>query len=253
MLWQPTKGLDQLAIPFKFALTTFLLICGIGYLLGVVNIWFSYSPVDGKPGLSIDDIRLAFHGDPTASKLQKAISGNMAQYLTSPDNGTKLLDWIKAGAREDAYSTVQQVFVTDCDTCHSKDVATAGIVTDDFKSLEPLLASDAGVAWPRLITLSHIHINGLLPLMFCLAIIFSFTRFSDKLKGVIIVYSFASFTVDVAIWYFAKLFAEAAPFVIFGGAWLGSAYFVMIVLPLWEMWIHNAHFRLDKSQPAPQK
>ncbi|HUX39721.1 MAG TPA: hypothetical protein VMV83_01030 [Rectinemataceae bacterium] len=252
MLWQPTKGLDQLAIPFKFALTTFLLICGIGYLLGVVNIWFSYSPVDGKPGLSVDDIRLAFHGDPSASKLEKAISGNMNQYLTSPDNGTKLLDWIKAGHKEDGYAGVQQIFVSDCDTCHSKDVATAGIVTDDYKSLEPLLQSDQGVAWPRLITLSHIHINGLLPLMFCLAIIFSFTRFGDKLKGAIIVFSFASFTIDVAIWYFAKLFAEAAAFVILGGILLGAAYALMIFLPLWELWIHGAHFHIDRHQQTKQ-
>ncbi|MDA8410555.1 MAG: hypothetical protein M0001_09210 [Treponema sp.] len=247
MLWQPTKGLDQLALPFKFALSTFLLICGIGYLLGVVNIWFSYAPVDGKPGLSVDDIRLAFHGDPSASKLQKAITGNMNQYISSPDDSKTLLTWIKAGHKEADYANVQQVFTTNCDTCHSKDVATAGIVTDSYKSLEPLLESDQGVSWPRLITLSHIHINGLLPLMFCLSIIFSFSRFSDRLKGAIIVYSFASFTIDVAIWYFAKLFAEAAAFVILGGVLLGGAYALMILLPLWEIWIHKPHPIIDKA------
>ena len=246
MLWQPTKGLDQLALPFKFALSTFLLICGVGYLLGVVNIYMSYSPVDGNPGLSIKDIELAFHGDPTASKLEKAITGNMQQYINSPDDGKKMIAWINAGHSENAYPTVQPLFATNCDACHSKDVATAGIIIDDYKSLEPLLESDSGISWPRLITLSHIHINGLLPLMFCLAIIFSFTRFSDKLKGVIIVFSFASFLIDVTIWYFAKLWAEAAPFVILGGLLLGMAYILMIFLPLWEIWIHKAHFRLDK-------
>lgn len=247
MLWQSSKGLDQLALPYKFALTTFLIVCGIGYLLGVANIWFSYAPVDGKPGLSVADIRLSFHGDPSASKLEKALKGNMEQYLSSPDNGSKLLDWIAAGHKEDAYAGVQQVFVTDCDTCHGRDVATAGIVTEDYKSLEPLLASDAGVAWPRLITLSHIHINGLLPLMFCLALVMSFTRFSDRMKGLIIVYSFASFTMDVAIWYLAKLWGWAAPLVIVGGIFLGSAYAIMILLPLWEIWIHKREAKAAKA------
>jgi hypothetical protein len=247
MLWQSNRGLDQLPMSFKFSLTAFLLVCGIGYLLGVANIWFSYTPVDGKPGLSIDDIRLAFNGDPSGSKLQKAIDGSMKEYLSSEADGQAIITWIKAGGNESDFSTVQPIFDISCNSCHSADVATAGYVTDSYAAIEPLLASDTGKSWSRLTGLSHTHVNALLPLMFCLAIVFSFTRFSDKLKGVVMVFAFASFTIDVAVWWMAKLWAWAAPLVIAGGMTLGVAYMILILLPLEEIWIKKIHYKLASS------
>jgi len=253
MLWQSNRGLDQLPLAFRFSLTAFLLVCGLGYLLGLTNIIFSYVPVDGKPGLSIDDIRLAFNGDPSGSKLEKAIGGNMKQYLSSDSDGQAIVTWIKNGGKEADFGTVQPIFAVSCDTCHSKDVATAGYVTDSYKDIEPLLASDSGISWARLIALSHTHVNAFLPLMFCLAIVFSFTKFSDPLKGVVMVFAFASFTIDVAVWYLAKLWAWAAPLVIVGGAVLGIAYAILIILPLEELWIKRIHFMLAKSNKGDSK
>ncbi|MEI6873616.1 MAG: hypothetical protein WCL50_00640 [Spirochaetota bacterium] len=248
MLWQSNRGLDQLPISFRFSLTAFLLVCGLGYLLGVANIWFSYTPVDGKPGLSIDDIRIAFHGDPSGSKLEKALGGSMKQYLSSDGDGQKIVAWIRAGGTEATFTTVQPIFDTSCNSCHSADVATAGIVTANFKNIQPLLESDSGKSWSRLAALSHTHVNALLPLMFCLSIIFSFTRFSDRLKGVVMVFSFISFTFDVFVWWIAKIFAWAAPLVIVGGATLGVAYMLLLLLPLEELWIKKIHFLLEKPK-----
>jgi hypothetical protein len=253
MLWQSNRGLDQLPLSFRLSLTAFLLVCGLGYLLGVANIWFSYAPVDTKPGLSIEDIRLSFHGDPSGSKLEKALGGTMKQYLATPADGEKIVSWIKAGGKESDFNTVQPIFDTSCNSCHSAEVATAGIVTADFKDVEPLLASDTGISWSRLITLSHVHINGLLPLMFCLSIIFSFTKFSDRVKGVVMVFSFASFTIDVFVWYIAKLYAWAAPLVIAGGACLGLAYMLLLLLPLEELWIRRIHVMFVRSNVGTKK
>jgi hypothetical protein len=236
MLWQDNKGLHQLPLSFRFALTAFLMVAGLGYLLGLANIILSYSPVDQKPGLSIDDIRLSFHGDPSGSKLEKALFGSMKEYLSSEADGEAIVTWIKAGGKEASFDSVQPIFAVSCDSCHSAEVATAGIVTSTYKDIAPLLETDTGKSWSRLVGLSHTHVNALLPLMFCLSIVFSFTRFSNKVKGVVMVFSFASFVIDVASWYAAKLWGEAAILVIFGGASLGVAYAVILLLSLYELW-----------------
>ena len=236
MLWQDSKGLHQLPLSMRFALTAFLLVAGLGYLLGLVNILLSYSPVDGKPGLSIEDIRLSFHGDPSGSKLEKALGGTMNQYLANPADKEAIITWIKAGGKENAFDSVQPIFANSCDACHSTEVATAGIITSTYRDIAPLLETDSGKSWSRLVDLSHVHVNALLPLMFCLSIVFSFTRFSNRVKGVLMVFSFASFVIDVASWWLAKLWGGMAITVIFGGASLGVAYAFLLLLPLYELW-----------------
>jgi hypothetical protein len=236
MLWQDSKGLNQLPLSFRFALTAFLLVAGLGYLLGFANIWLSYAPVDQKPGLSIDDIRLSFYGDPSGSKLEKAITGSMSQYLSSEADKEAILNWIAAGGKEAAFDSIQPILSVSCDTCHSIEVATAGYITATYKHLEPLLQTDTGKSWSRLVSLSHTHVNALLPLMFCLSVVFTFTRYSNRIKGVLMVFSFASFVIDVASWWLAKLVAAFAPLVIIGGMCLGVAYAFFLILPLYELW-----------------
>jgi hypothetical protein len=236
MLWQDNKGLHQLPLSFRFALTAFLCVCGMGYLLGVANVWFSYVPVDQKPGLSIDDIRLSFHGDPSGSKMEKALYGSMKQYMSSDADTEAIITWIKAGGKESAFDSIQPIISGSCDMCHSAEVATAGIITSTYKDIAPLLETDTGKSISRLVGLSHTHVNALLPLMFCLSIVFSFTRYSNRLKGVIMVFSFASFVLDVGSWWLAKVWGQAAILVIFGGASLGIAYVFLLLLPLYEIW-----------------
>ena len=240
MLLPTTKGLGKLDLPFKLALTAFFLVAGVGYLLGLANIWLTYTPVDTKPGLSIADIRIAFNGAPTGSKLEKALNGTMKQYLNSETDGQTIIDWIKAGGKQSDFSTVQPIFQTSCDTCHSADVATAGIVTDSYDSLKPLLATDSGISWSRLVQNSHTHVNGLVSVMFVLGLAFSFTAFSNWLKGGVIILGFLSILADVGSWWLAKMVGALAPLVIVGGASLGLSFGLMIILGLWDLWIKKS-------------
>ena len=43
----------------------------------------TYSPVDRKPGLSLQDISLSFYGSRGGTKLEKSVDGSMRQYFTS--------------------------------------------------------------------------------------------------------------------------------------------------------------------------
>ena len=97
MFWKKVDGLGHLPISSKVALTLFLCVAGLGYILGFFNIYLSYSPVDGKPGLSIADIRLAFSGGGGATKLEKAIDGAMKQNFASAEDYAKMKAWLNTG------------------------------------------------------------------------------------------------------------------------------------------------------------
>jgi hypothetical protein len=239
MLWEEPKGLGKISTGFRLGLTAFLIVAGIGYLLGFTNIWLTYSGVDGKPGLSVADVRIAFYGNRGATRLQKAIDGPMKQYLASDADGAKIKGWINAGGKESGFADVKSAFES-CLACHSKDVKTAGVVLEDYASVSPLLAQDTGMPFPRLVTVSHIHVLATLPLIFLLCLVFSFTLFGNRFKAAVIVYSFASIVLDIGSWWLAKASGSLAVFVILGGMALALAFGALIVLSLYDMWLRKA-------------
>lgn len=238
MLWQETRGLGTIPVIFKLGLTLFLLVAGIGYLLGFANIWLSYSGMDGKPGLSVEDVRIAFYGNPGVTKLTKAIDGTMKQYLASDADGTRIKDWINAGAKESGFADLKSA-LEPCLACHSKDAKTAGVVLEDYASVSPLTARDTGMSIPRLVTLSHIHVLATVSIIFVLCLVFSFTRFSNGFKGIVILYSFASIVADIGSWWLAKASGSLAVLVILGGLSLAVAFLVLILLSLYDIWLRK--------------
>jgi hypothetical protein len=239
MLWQEPTGLGKISTGFKLGLTAFLIVAGIGYLLGFTNIWLTYSPVDGKPGLSVADVRIAFWGNRGATRLQKAIDGPMQGYLASEADGVKIKDWINAGGKESGFADMKGPFEA-CLACHSKDAKTAGVVLEDYAGVAPLLAKDTGMPISRLVTLSHIHVLATLPLIFLLCLVFSFSRFGNPFKSAVIVYSFASIVLDIGSWWLAKASGSLAVLVILGGLTLALAFAALIVLSLYDMWLRKA-------------
>ena len=65
--------------------TAFLLTIGIGYLFALVNLYYSHQSRDGSPGLSIEDIAIAYHGSHDQTRLEAAIKGIMEPNLGNFD------------------------------------------------------------------------------------------------------------------------------------------------------------------------
>ena len=236
MFWRETKGLAGIPLASKLAITAVLLVAGIGYLLGFTNIFLSYSPVDQKPGLSLQDISLSFYGARGSTKLEKAIDGSMKQYFASDADHQAVKGWIGKGAVEGDFQQVKPILESSCGSCHSAEAAVAGVITVDYADLKPLLAQDTGKSWSRLVALSHTHVPATLSVVFILVLIFSFTRYPQVLKGIVMVGSVLAILVDVGVWWLAKLSAGLAILVILGGICLALSFLVLIVLSLVDMW-----------------
>ncbi|MBN1411590.1 MAG: hypothetical protein JW969_12150 [Spirochaetales bacterium] len=237
MFFKNVEGLKRIPLSSKLGLTAFLLIAGIGYLFGFLNIYLTYSPVDRQPGLSLEDISLSFYGARETTKLEKAIDGTMKDYFESDNDYNAVKEWIQSGADGSTFELVQKIFDSSCTTCHSKESEVAGIVTANYDDVKELLIQDTGKSPVRLVSLSHTHILATLAIIFALALVFSFTSFKEIWKIIVIVGSFLSIVLDVGSWWLAKLSPAFSILVIAGGVSLALSFLVLILLSLYDIWL----------------
>jgi hypothetical protein len=240
MFWKKVEGLFGLPASSKVALTLFLAVAGLGYLLGLTNIYLSYSHVDGKPGLSVDDIRLTFSGSGGGTRLEKAINGAMRGNFSSDADYNTVKSWLKAGAKESDFSAVKTVFDGSCVSCHSTDARTGGVSLESYSEVSAVLHTDSGMPLSRLVSLSHLHVMGILSLVFLLCLVFSFTAFAEPLKILVLAFSLGSIVADIGSWWLAKFAAVLAPLVIVGGICLALAFAALILLSLYDLWLRKA-------------
>jgi hypothetical protein len=240
MFWKKVEGLFGLPASSKVALTLFLCIAGLGYLLGFANIYLSYSPVDGKPGLSVEDIRSTFSGSGGGgTKLEKAIDGAMRQNFASDADYKTVKSWLKAGAKESDFAAVKTVFDGSCVSCHSTDAKIGGVSLQTYSEASAVLHTDSGMSLSRLVSLSHLHVMGILSLVLLLCLVFSFTAFAEPFKMLVMAFSLVSIVADIGSWWLAKFVAALAPLVILGGVFLALTFAALILLSLYDLWLRK--------------
>jgi hypothetical protein len=238
MFWKETTRLKEMPVSSRVAITGFLIVCGIGYLLGFFNIYVTYALVDEQPGMSMNDIAYSFYGKREATKLEKSVDGSMRQYFQSDADYQATKDWLAGGATEAVWDgSIKPIFDTSCSTCHSEAAKVADVVTETYEAVSAYLVQDTGKTIPRLISISHTHVLGTAPILFLLAVVFAFTSYSDRFKTIVMGFAFFAILFDVGSWWLAKLAAGLAVLVTLGGISLALSFAVMILLSLYELWL----------------
>ena len=81
----------------------FLITIGIGYLFAVVHTYYSHSNRDGVPGLSVEDVRIAYYGSQENTRLAAALNGTMGANLKSVVDKKTIISWLEAGKQEEKF------------------------------------------------------------------------------------------------------------------------------------------------------
>jgi hypothetical protein len=142
MNWD-TLRLARLSLPAKLLITLLLLIIGPGYLFSTANMYFKHQNADGVPGLTIDDLRAAFHGmtktiqpEDTVivnSSMLKEVrpGGEMREHLEKGGEPAirGLIKWLENAAKEDEFTkpglvdpgdpSAQAIIKAHCIECHN--------------------------------------------------------------------------------------------------------------------------------------
>jgi len=220
----------------KILNTGLLMMLGIGYLVALCNIFFSYQTLDGKDGFSIEDVIIKYHGSSDQSRLETAINGAMEANLKDKSDKKIILKWIENGAIENDYdSDVAPIINRDCLGCHNPAINPALPNLTNFRGVSEL-AKHGGISIPILIRNAHIHLFGISFLLFFIGKIFLLSEINTKLKRILLILPFSALALDVFSWFLARNIPVFGYSIIFFGALLGLSVGIQIVIAIYQMW-----------------
>jgi hypothetical protein len=231
--------LRQLPFLFRLILSLFVVTLGAGYLVALLNLYLTYAMTDGDPKLTPEDLRRAFYGNRNNTRLAAKIDGgSMEQFLTRPGDKEKILSWIQDGASKIGYEDmVRPITAEFCIRCHSPGRVSSFRPLTSYEEVLTVTQIDRGEPvglWARV---AHTHIQSFALIFLCLGSLFAFTSFSGRVKAFVVLLPFGAIMLDFG----GRLLAHTMPAFVFavmaGGALLGLSFAVMILVPLWEMWL----------------
>lgn len=220
----------------KLLYTSFILLAGLGYLMAISYLYSSYSGIDGKPGLSIEDVAENYYGNRSGTRLEAAIRGPMAGYISN-DQRNEIVGWLKSGALEQGYnSIVKPILSESCVMCHT---AGSGVGAPDFTSfagIQKVAEVDTGVSLHSLMRVSHIHLFGIALVAFAIGLVFRFALLAPWFQYTLTLLPFVAIFIDIAAWFLTKWDPIYAYTVVTAGALLGLSWAFQILISLYQIW-----------------
>lgn len=219
--------------------TAFLLTIGIGYLAALGNMYYTHQGRDGRAGLSIDDVMIAYHGSHDQTRLGSAIQGIMEPNLKFKSDKDVILRWIHNGAEEPEYNErIAPILNRDCVTCHTPAVNPSLPDLTNYAGVAQV-AHSGGATLPFLLRVSHIHLFGIAFILFFIGKIFLLCDMNVIVKRIAVVIPFAAMLLDVMSWFITKSFPPFAYVVVASGALMGVSMGMQIVVSIYQMWFYK--------------
>jgi hypothetical protein len=244
------RHFQELPTSMRTLFTGALLVVGLGYMFAMLYVFTAHSGADGKPGLSVEDIKITYSGNNETTALESALRGAMSGMLPAKDLAT-LLEWIREGADKRSYSDrIQGIVETNCLSCHDGSNPHLSNL-DGYENIQEVVVQDTGADLHTLVRVSHIHLFGLTFIFFVIGFIFSHSYLRPVwLKSAIIAIPFAGVIADVLGWYLTKVFAPFAWVVMIAGMFNGLAFAIMWVVSMYQMWIYRVPDHLSNRHGA---
>lgn len=233
------RHFQELPASMRTLFTGALLVVGLGYLFAILYVFAAHSAADGRPGLSVEDIKITYSGSTETTPLEKALRGPMSGMLPQRDLAT-LIEWIHEGANKRAYEAgIEAIVDTNCLSCHDGSNPHLSNL-DGFENVSEVVAQDTGADIYTLVRVSHIHLFGLTFIFFIIGFIFSHAYMRPVwLKSLIIAAPFFGVIADVLGWYVTKVFTPFAWVVLIAGAINGLSFAIMWVVSMYQMWFYK--------------
>jgi hypothetical protein len=231
----------DISISERILNTVFLLTIGLGYLAALANMYYTHQGLDGKAGLSVEDVVISYYGSTNQTRLGTAVKGIMAPNLKVKSDQDVILRWIHSGASESDYEeTIAPILNRDCIMCHTPAINPSLPNLTNYEGVAEV-ARPGGATIPTLIRISHIHLFGIAFILFFIGKIFLLCDINVYVKRVAMVVPFAAMLLDVVSWFITKTIPEFAYVVIFSGALMGLSMGLQILLSIYQMWIPKSY------------
>ena len=227
---------NDLPQSLKVLYTMVLIILGIGYVFAMVQIFEVHSGRDGKLGLSVHDIQIAYSGNHADTRLEAAIKGPMKSMLKA-NEATTIITWVRNGADQALFETdVMPLLEARCLACH--DGANPHIPDlSGFNQVSQLTVMDTGVSIGTLVRVSHIHLFGLTFIFAFMGLIFSHSYVRRQwVKSAVIMIPFVAIILDIMSWWLTKVSEPFAYVVVIGGGLMGLSFAYQWLVSMYQLW-----------------
>jgi hypothetical protein len=218
----------------------FLLLIGLGYLFALAHTFFSHAGRDGEPGLSVEDVKIAYYGEHQQTRLGAALNGSMSDNLEFPEQKKIIFDWIASGSDEATFNDkIAPIMSNNCIGCHSAEADMGLAPLESYQEVLTLTGTDEGASIQSLVRVSHIHLFGIAFILFFVGRIFILCEMPVLIKRVTVAVPFAAILLDILSWYATKSIPGFAYVVVMAGGLMGVSLSIQIIVSLYQMWFYK--------------
>ena len=234
--------LSEFPLTPRCVISLALMVLGIGYVVAVVNLHFTYSMMDGEPGVTPADLKRAFYGNRTVTRLAGKIDGgSMEQFLPNPLDKNKILNWIQDGTpRGEFESTVRPILEQNCWRCHNPTGFMYMRPLQTYEQVLTVTVVDRGEPIPVWARVAHTHLQSIGLIFFVVGMVFAGTSLSERVKTVIVIIPFGALVVDFGSRFLARYHQGFVYLMMAAGALAGLAFAVMVLVSLYEIWLKRS-------------
>ncbi len=214
-----------------------LCILGMGYLFAIIYLTHVYAGRDGKPGLSYEDLVIAYSGTGKGSRLEAALRGPMSTMLPA-EEANALVNWVQKGADRPTYETfIRPTIDKRCMSCH--DGSNPHLINlGGYDNIKKVTEQDTGTDIFTLVRVSHIHLFGMTFIFFLVGTIFSHAYVRPLwFKYLIMGLPLLCVAIDISSWYLVKIYHPFAYATMAAGAVQGVSFALMWFISMYQMWI----------------
>ena len=238
---------SHLPLSQRMVYTMALLTLGVGYLFAMIQIFVTHTGLDGKTGLTVADLRIAYSGKQGSTRLETALMGPMQSMLPAEERKV-ILTWANSDAtREGWEQKVKPIMDNRCIACHNGSDPHRPDFTK-WDGVSQMVSKDTGMSMATLVRVSHIHLFGLTFIFFIVSSIFVHAYIKPLwVKCAVIVLPFLSIMMDIGSWYLTKFWPGLAVMVIVSGGLMGLSFLVQWVTSIYQMWLYKPPAELQAS------
>ena len=239
---------SMLPIGMRVMFTSTLVVLGVGYLFAMIHIFASHAGRDGNPGLSVNDLIIAYSGSKSDTRLEGALKGPMANMLPQNERD-EIIAWVRRGALQKEYDSVTPgsgaakpvapIIEKRCVMCHN---GTNPHIPNfkEFEGIKSVAQLDTGMDIFTLVRVSHIHLFGITFIFYIVGSIFCHAYIKPFwIKCVLMMTPFLAILLDIGSWYLTKLYPPFAWVVMISGALMGVSFACMWVISVYQMWFYK--------------
>jgi len=222
----------------KALYSAFLMLVGIGYLMALTYLYTGFQGLDGKPGLSVDDIAENYYGNRSGTRLEAALRGPMSPFIDI-EKKRVIISWLQSGASKKSFEeNIYPIIEENCFQCHGGASAPnfVGVDLSNFDAVNKLADVDTGVSLHSLMRVSHIHLFGIGLVLLAVGMIFRRVEMREWLKTSLILLPFISIFIDILAWFVTKWDPVFAYSIVITGGLLGASLSAQILISLYQIW-----------------